>query len=61
MKQHTVTIRMGAPYWDATINHNDTKLHFNFRQMAKRDRSDFHREFMNAFRATHPQPGAQAQ
>lgn len=60
MAKHTVTIRMGAAHWDATIAHNDTKLHFNLRQMAKRERSDFHREFMNAFRATRQQETATA-
>lgn len=55
MKNPTVTIRMGAAHWDATIAPPEgEQLHFDFRQMAKRERSDFHREFMNAFRATQP-------
>lgn len=48
--KHTITIRMGAPHWDAAIQHGDTTLHFDFRSMDRRARSDFHREFMNSFR-----------
>lgn len=52
MPKHTITIRMGAAHWDATIEQDGHQpLHFNFRSMERRARSDFHREFMNAFRA----------
>lgn len=45
-------IRMGAPNWDIQVKQNGKwRLLRNFRKMTKRERSDFHREFMNAFRA----------
>jgi hypothetical protein len=52
MKKTNVTIRMGAAYNDVTITQPDgTKVVFDRRTMSKRENSDFHREFMNAFRA----------
>jgi hypothetical protein len=43
---------MGAPYWDARVRQGDTYVTFNLRAMDKKDRSNFHREFMNAYRAS---------
>jgi hypothetical protein len=48
--KHKITIRMGAAHWDATIDHNGTPLRFDFRKMERKERSTFHREFMNAWR-----------
>lgn len=46
-------IRMGAPHWDARVRKSDgTFAQFNFRSMKRDERSAFHRELMNAFRAT---------
>jgi hypothetical protein len=46
-----VIIRMGAAHWDATVRGADGKfVTFDFHKMTRRERSDFHREFMNAFR-----------
>lgn len=48
-----VIIRMGAAHWDARVRKDDgTFAHFDFRAMERKDKSAFHREFMNAFRAT---------
>lgn len=53
MHKPNVVIRMGAANWDATVRRPDGSLvNFNFRAMTKRQRSDFHRELMNAFRAS---------
>lgn len=47
-----IIIRMGASHWDAQVRGSDGKLvHFDFSKMTRRQRSDFHRELMNAFRA----------
>lgn len=47
-----ITIRMGAAHWDCTVKGNDgSTLHFDFRKMDRKQRSDFHRELMNAYRA----------
>jgi hypothetical protein len=46
-------IRMGAANWDARVRKADGEFaHFNFRTMEKKERSTFHRELMNAFRAS---------
>jgi hypothetical protein len=48
-----IIIRMGAAHWDAKVRDAAGKLfHFDFRKMDKKRRSDFHRELMNAFRAS---------
>lgn len=47
-----VIIRMGAAYWDARVFSKDGETHRDFRTMDKKERSEFHRELMNAFRAT---------
>jgi hypothetical protein len=48
-----VTIRMGAAYNDVTIHKGpDGKpVVFDRRSMSKDENRNFHREFMNAFRA----------
>jgi hypothetical protein len=50
--KYTVIIRMGAAHWDARIASEEGTLNFNLRKMDKRQRADFHRELMNAYRAT---------
>jgi hypothetical protein len=50
--RNSVTIRMGAPYWDVTIRTRDGIKTYDLRTMDKAQRSVFHREFMNAFRKT---------
>lgn len=48
-----IIIRMGAAHWDARVQGpNGNVITFDFRTMDKRARSDFHRELMNAFRAS---------
>jgi hypothetical protein len=46
-----IIVRMGAAVWDASVKCADgSYVHFDFRRMAKKERSAWHREFMNAFR-----------
>ena len=49
MKKPNIIIRMGAAYWDARVLVGNVR--FDFRKMEKKQRSEWHREFMNAFRA----------
>lgn len=52
-KEPNIIIRMGAAHWDARVRVKDGSfVHFNFRTMEKKQRSDFHRELMNGFRAS---------
>lgn len=47
-----VIIRLGASFWDARVrNAAGDFVRFDFRRMEKKERSTFHREFMNAFRS----------
>lgn len=51
MKRYNLVIRMGAAHWDARARGADGKfVFFDFRKMSKKERSQFHRELMNAFR-----------
>lgn len=53
MKKARIIIRMGAAHWDARVADKNGKIiTFDFRKMEKKERSTFHREFMNAFRAS---------
>jgi hypothetical protein len=48
-----VTIRMGAAHHDVTIKKPDgSKYTFDYRVKSKDEKREFHREFMNAFRAS---------
>jgi hypothetical protein len=50
-KPANLIIRMGANNWDARVRKADGSLvRFDFRKVSK-ERSAFHRELMNAFRA----------
>lgn len=49
--KNRVTIRMGAAHNDVTVRGPDgTPTTFDRNTMSKKENSDFHREFMNAFR-----------
>lgn len=51
--KNNVTIRMGAAYNDVTVLGADgNPIVFNRRTMTKKENSEFHREFMNAFRGS---------
>jgi hypothetical protein len=53
MKKTNVTIRMGAGYHDVTIAlPNGAKFVHDYRTKSKDENRVFHREFMNAFRAS---------
>lgn len=58
MKKARIIIRMGAAHWDARVRAegqfgaSGKWITFDFRKMEKKQRSAFHREFMNAFRAS---------
>lgn len=53
MKKPNVIIRMGAANYDVRVRGDDGAfVRFDLRTMQKRERSTFHREFMNAFRAS---------
>jgi hypothetical protein len=48
-----IIIRMGATNWDARVRSaSGDMVRFDLRAMEKKERSVFHRELMNAFRAT---------
>lgn len=53
-KQANIIIRKGAAHWDAKVLVPTTGEYvtFDFRKMTSRQRSDFHRELMNGFRAS---------
>jgi hypothetical protein len=51
MNKPNIIIRMGAANWDARVRSGDTYVRFDFRAMDKKQRSEFHRELMNAYRA----------
>lgn len=52
-KPANLIIRMSATNWDARVRKDDgTYVRFDFRTMQSKERSGFHRELMNAFRAT---------
>jgi len=52
MSKPNVVIRMGAAEWTVKVRNNDQYVLFDLRAMDKKQRSNFHREFMNAFRAS---------
>lgn len=39
--KHTITIRLGAAHWDATIATADGPLHFNIRAMTREQKGKF--------------------
>ena len=52
MTKPNLIIRMGAAHWDVRVRAGAEYVHFNLRKMDSKQRSDFHRELMNAFRAS---------
>jgi hypothetical protein len=51
--KNNITIRMGAGNHDVLVKGADGKpVRFDLRTMKKAERSIFHRELMNAFRAS---------
>lgn len=57
MSKPRIIVRKGAAYWDVQILVPTTGEYVrkDFRKMTRRQRSDFHREFMNAFRESEKQ------
>jgi hypothetical protein len=47
-KRYSMTIRMGAAHWDATIHNPHTV--FDFRDMERKDRSRWYGTFMASVR-----------
>jgi len=53
MSKPNIIVRMGATHWDARVRKPDGEyVRFDFKSMTSKERSTFHRELMNAFRAT---------
>jgi hypothetical protein len=53
MSNHNITIRMTAAHWDVRVRAADGNIvTFDHRHMDKKERSTFHRELMNAYRAS---------
>lgn len=49
----TIVVHMGADDWSAKVRGKDGRWHhWDFRKMAKKDKSAFHRDLMNYFRST---------
>lgn len=48
----SVTIRMGAAHWDATVQANGRPVHFDFRKMDRTQRGRWYGTFMAAVRKT---------
>ncbi len=47
MTTGTLTIRMGASHWDATVHRADgDDYHYDFRQMTYAERGEWHRQLM---------------
>lgn len=52
--KHTLTIRMGASFWDATINTGNGKpVRFDFREMTTPERKKWYGAFMSSVRKTY--------
>lgn len=49
-----IVVRMGAAHWDVQVlvPAVGEYVSFDMRKMTSKDKSNFHREFMNAFRAS---------
>lgn len=51
MSKPNIIVRMGARNWDAHVKTAEgSYVTFDFRKMTSKQRSDFHRELLNAFR-----------
>jgi hypothetical protein len=49
-KQYNVTIRMGAPYFDAKVRSGNEVIHFNLGKLNKEDYRQFHLQLLRSFR-----------
>ena len=50
MKSPRIVIRMGAPFWDATVHEANGKMaYFDFRTMTDSQRKDFFRILRTSF------------
>lgn len=47
---HSLTIRMGAAHWDATLHTTEPPTIFNFRQMNTDQRKHWYGAFMDSIR-----------
>lgn len=47
---HSVTIRMGAAHWDATVQAGGQPVNFNFRKMTRDERRKWYGVFMASVR-----------
>jgi hypothetical protein len=56
MPQHTMTIRLGAAHWDATVCNG---AHFDFRKMTGAERKEWYGRFMAACRRIYGGSGSQ--
>lgn len=53
MSKANIIIRMGAAHWDVQVRApNGNMITFDHRTMSKDEKRVFHRELMNAFRAS---------
>ena len=50
MSKPTLTIRMGAANWDATVIHQGRPINFNFRTMTRDQRRQWYGTFMSSVR-----------
>lgn len=48
----SILIHMGAGVHTVTVNDGEQEVVFDMNQMTKKQRSEFHREFMAAWRAS---------
>lgn len=55
----SMTIRMGAAHWDATIHTTTPPTVFNFRKMDRDQRRLWYRHFMDSVRSVYGKGGTQ--
>jgi hypothetical protein len=49
-RKPNIIIKMGAPRWEVQVRVGNEYVSFDMRKMTGKQKSEFHREFMNAFR-----------
>ena len=56
-RKPNIVVRMGAAHWDiqVLVPSVGEYVSFDFRKMTGKEKSNFHREFMNAFRESQKQ------
>lgn len=50
MPTGTLTIRMGAAHWDATVHRADGDYRYDFREMSREERRQWHGQLMTGAR-----------